>query len=743
MSRAEDILEKLTLRDKISFISQMVMERADLSEYGMKNFLLADGPSGIRMMKETDQEDIYDTLPLTCYPSASTYASSWDRELVWNIGQHLGREAQTQNVSVLLGPGCNIKRSPLGGRNFEYYSEDPVLTAELATEYIKGLQKEDTGACIKHFAGNNQETRRMTINEKIDERTLHEIYLRAFEKPIKEGSPYMVMTAYNRINGEYGAESNVTLRDILRKEWGYKGCVVTDCFGAHDLNKALINGLNLQMAGESPERLEEEITEMLQKGTLSIEQLDQAIRPTIEMAVRCEEVSRKESYDPEEHHNFARKAAEESMVLLKNKDDFLPLNAEDSIAVIGGMGKNLRFQGGGSSHVNPYRLEQVYESIVKLCPQAIYAEGYTDDISSGEMIEEAAVVAEKCDKVILCMGLPEIYESEGYDRVHMKLPQCQEELLQRILEVNKNVAVVLFNGAPVEMPWEEQVSAVLEAYLPGEAGGGAVANVLFGKVNPSGRLAETFPFKISDTPCYLNFPGRWNEVTYAEGIYVGYRYYDKKEMPVRYPFGYGLSYTTFQYSNLQIIKKDKEIQVSLELKNTGNRGGKEVVQLYIGKPGKWFECPIQELADFQKIWLDAGETKQIKFILKKDSFGIYDTDIHEWVVESGTYRILAGSSSRNISLEGQVEWTEPKEYPDITEHTNLEDMIRLFGKEQQLRELFKDNPVSLGFLERCMSEDPLTQSMGTLMSFHTLRRIDNKLTEEDIQRMLKELNQRS
>lgn len=740
MDKTHEILKNLTVKEKISLIAQAVMEHTDISKYGMKNFLLADGPSGIRMMKEADQEDIYDTLPLTCYPSASTYACSWDRELLRNIGQHLGREAQTKNVSVLLGPGCNIKRSPLGGRNFEYYSEDPTLTAELATEYIKGLQEEGTGACVKHFVANNQETRRMTIDEKIDERTLHEIYLKAFEKPVKEGNPYMVMTAYNRINGEYGAESNVTLRDTLRENWGYKGCVVTDCFGAHDLNKALINGLNLQMAGESPERLEQEITEMFCNGTLTVEQLDQAVLPTIEMAVKCEEANREEQYDSEMHHAFACKVAEESMVLLKNEEEFLPLKKEDSVAVVGRMAKELRFQGGGSSHVNPYRLEQVYDSILIECPKAVYAEGYRGDVSSEQLMEEAVTVAKKSDKVVFCMGLPEIYESEGYDRRHMKLPKCQEILLEKILQVNKKVVVVLFNGSPVEMPWEGQVSAILEAYLPGEAGGCAVANILFGKVNPSGKLAETFPIKISDTPCYLNFPGRWNQVVYAEGIYVGYRYYDKKEMDVKYPFGHGLSYTTFKYSDLHIEKMDMEVRVSLKLENTGKVGGKEIVQLYISKPGEWSDCPIKELADFQKIWLEPGESKKIEFKLKKDIFKSYDIDIHDWIIESGRYRLLIGKSSRNILLEGEVNWKEKRKLPNITEHTNLEDMIKLFGKQECLRELLKENPVSLDFLERCMDENPLIQSMGTLMSFHTLRRVDNNLTEEKIHKILKTLN---
>lgn len=740
MKEKEKILSSLTVEEKASLLSQFVLERTVVTKYGLTGFLLADGPSGIRKMKEEESDDIYDTLPLTCYPSASTYACSWNRELLYELGHHLGIEAQAQNVDVLLGPGCNIKRSPLGGRNFEYYSEDPVLTGELATEYIKGLQEEGVGACVKHFVANNQETRRMTINEKIDARTLHEIYLKAFEKPVQEAKPYMVMSAYNRVNGEYGAESDVTLRDTLRKEWGYEGNVITDCFGAHDLAKAIKNGLNLQMSGESAGRLAEEVKMLIQAGKLTEKELDKAVIRTIELSLKCRDRSRKEQYDKETHHEFARKMAAQSMVLLKNENHFLPFTGKESIAVIGGMAGNLRFQGGGSSHVTPYRLEQVYDAVKDICPQTIFAPGYDGDTSTEEMMEAAVKAASISEKVIMCMGLPEIYESEGYDRVHMKLPTCQEELLGRILEVNENVVVVLFHGAPVEMQWTETTKAVLDAYLPGEAGGGAAANLIFGVENPCGKLAESVPLRLADTPCYLNFPGGWDTVTYAEGIYVGYRYYDKKEMQVAFPFGYGLSYTQFAYHNLRTKKEGNTIHVYLQVENTGDMAGREIVQLYVKKPGIWYDCPVRELADFQNVLLDPGETKNVTLCLTEKNCSVYDEEQEKWLLEGGCYGIEAGASSRDIRLSCEVKIESGRKLPRITENTCLDDMIQLFGKQELLRSLLAKHPESMRYLEMCMDENPMIRSMGALMSFATLRRIDNLLKEEDIAFFLEKLN---
>lgn len=741
MTEAEKILKKLTIDDKAALISQFVLENTDVSEYGLTNFLLADGPSGIRKVKESGGEDLYDTVPLTCYPSASTYACSWDRQLLRSLGRALGREARAEGVSVLLGPGCNIKRSPLGGRNFEYYSEDPVLTSELATEYILGLQEEGTGACVKHYAANNQETRRMTINEEIDERTLHEIYLKAFEKPVREGRPWMVMAAYNRINGEYGAESDVTLKSVLRERWGYEGNVITDCFGGHHLSKALKNGLNLQMAGESAERLAEEVKECIEKGEMTEADLDRAVLKTIELALRCRDNDEKKTYEPETHHAFAGRVARDSMVLLKNEDGFLPLKKTESLAVIGGLAVHPRFQGGGSSHVTPYRLECLLDGIRAYCPDAVFAAGYEADQKDATLLEEAVRAAQCCQKVILALGLPEIYESEGYDRTHMRLPECQIELLERIYEVNPAVAVVLYNGAPVELPWLSRTKALLEAYLPGEAGGYAAADLLFGEANPCGRLAESFPVKLSDTPCYLNFPGGHDTVKYREGIYVGYRYYDKKEMEVAFPFGFGLSYTTFSIHDLQAEKQKDGYKISVQVTNTGAREGKEVVQVYVGGPAGCYDRPIRELKAFEKLSLEPGETKTAVFVLDRSVFAVYDEEMHDWVVEQGHYTVEIGRSSRDICQTAVLDVPGDGRMPAVTEDTCLGDMIERFGKKQQLEEILKGKKESLRFVKLCFEEDPMIRSMGTLMSFQTLRRVDNELKGEDISRFLRLLNE--
>lgn len=780
MERSKEILMQMTLAQKASLVTQYVLEHTDVSEYGLENILLADGPSGIRMMK-ADSAGIYDTVPLTCYPSASTCACSWDRELMGELGRHLGMEAQDQGVSVLLGPGCNIKRSPLGGRNFEYYSEDPCLTGELALAYIRGLQGKHVGACIKHFAANNQETRRMTINELIDERTLHEIYLKAFEKPIREGKPYMVMAGYNRINGEYCAESDHILKGVLREDWGYEGNVITDCFGAHDLPRALKNGLNIEMTALDGGRLAEIIAGYIKEGRLTEDELDRAVLKTIDLMLQCAADRTEESYDPESHHEFAARLAQESMVLLKNEDSFFPLAPEGSLAVIGEMAVDLRFQGGGSSHVNPYRLDQCFDKLKEIYPQAVYAPGYSigaagreklnggaadgRQISGGaadgrqiseaaadglqvseaaaddRQISDAVALAAASDRVVLFLGLPEIYESEGYDRTHMRLPAAQELLLEKVLEVNSNVGVVLFNGAPVEMPWLSRVKAVLEAYLPGEAGGTAVARLLSGRANPCGRLAETFPVHLEDTPCFLNFPGGPDKVHYREGIYVGYRYYEKCHKPVNFPFGYGLSYTTFEYSRLNVEKNEKHVQVSLEVKNTGALAGKETVQLYVSKPSVWYDCPVRELADFTKVDLQPGETKKVDFALPFSAFMVYDEDIHAWVLEGGSYTIAAGRSAGEMVQSAPVELPAWNMRRQITIHTMLQDMIVLYNKGPQLKELLQNYPESMKYMSYCYDEDPLIQSMGTLMSFHTLRRADPELSDKAIDRIIEALNQ--
>ena len=758
-TEVQKLLSRLTLSDKAMLLSQGLIEQKDITHLGLKSFFVADGPSGVRRREEISKNG----LPLICFPSVSTYACSWDRELMKEIGTYLGEEAAAEGIDVLFGPGCNLKRSPLGGRNFEYYSEDPVLTGELAAEVVNGIQETGVGACVKHFAANNQETRRMCVDEQIDERTRRELYLKAFEKPVREGKPYMVMTAYNKINGEYCANHSLILKEILRREWGYEGAVITDCVAAHDLAEGLKNGLNLKLSSETAERLSEEVSGLLLEGRITEADLDRAVAGTIALSLRCGESRRNPAdhprtvqpaawaagdcgapsracYDPEEHHRFAARAARESMVLLKNEEAVLPLKKEASLCVIGELAERLRFQGGGSAHVTPCRVDQILDAVKGYCPDVIYAKGYEGDETSERLLEEAVKAAECASNVILCVGLPESAESEGYDRSHMRLPENQERLIRAVTGANNNVIVVLSHGAPVEMPWRHEVKGILDAGLPGEAGGSAIADLLFGAVNPSGKLTETVPLRLSDTPCYLNFPGKGNQVRYAEGIYAGYRYYDKKELEVAYPFGHGLSYTEFSYRDLAITKQQAQVGISFFVKNTGTVEGKETVQIYICKPGIWNDCPVRELLNFKKIPLAPGEEREVIFWFSPWDARIYDEELRDWTVEGGRYGIEAGASSRDIRLRGEVELNAMGAQRRIGRETTIGDIIDRFGKGEQLAQLLKPYPVSSQILAFCADADPTMRAMQRANTLEVLKRSDSQITDGVIRELLNWLN---
>lgn len=749
---AEEILKKLSLDDKAKFLSQIVWETTDIHQMHEKldKFLLADGPAGIRRLKEYFDEDIYNTRPSTSYPSPSTYASSWNRELVYQLGEHMGKEARQEEVDAMLAPAVNIKRSPLGGRNFEYYSEDPYLTGELAGEFIKGIQKEGIGACLKHFAANNQETRRMNINAVIDEETLHETYLSAFEKPVKEGKPRMIMMAYNQINGEYCA-SNTKLLQLLREEWGYNGVVVTDCYAAHDLGQGISKGLTLQMPGEGGERITARIKGLIEKGMLTEEQLNQAVIKNIQFALEAHG-SREQgyTYDRQEHHDFARKLAEESMVLLKNEGGILPLSKNERILVVGELAEKPRFQGGGSSHVNPWKLEIPLEEMKKLGSNIDFLKGYTLEGNTQEnrrRLGEILAEAPKYDKIVVFAGIPDLIESEGYDRVSIELPREQNGLIERLAETGLPVIVVLSNGSVVEMPWREKVSGILECYLGGEAGASASARILFGEVNPSGRLAETFPVHLEDTPSYLYFPGSSETVVYAEGQFVGYKYYDAKKIPTAFPFGHGLSYTEFAYErpssrageNESSLVDERCGRVYVRIKNTGVRAGYETVQVYVQKQvqGKSL-CP-KKLVGFAKVYLQPGEQREVVISLSEKTFQQYTSREHCWKKTNGRYEFLVGSSVEDIRLRETVEiW----DVPDVmTEDSNIGDMIRIPGMYEKLEKVFADHPVSLNFLTMTRDEDPLKAiSMGSLMTLRTLKRTDVTLLDKDIEMIISEIN---
>ena len=656
----KSLISQMTLEEKASLCSGLDnWHTKPIERLGIPSIRMSDGPHGLR--KEVPNQQT--SVPSTCFPTAVTTASSWDRELIKQMGQALAQECQAEEVDIILGPAINIKRSPLCGRNFEYFSEDPYLSSQLATAYIQAVQSMGVGTSLKHYAANNQEYRRFTIDETIDERTLREIYLSNFEGAVKEGKPWTVMCSYNRVNGILASENKYLLTEILKEEWGFEGFVVSDWGAVDERVEGIKAGLDLEMPS-SYGIGDQKIIEAVKIGKLDEKELDQTVERLLKIIFKAiDNRKRGTTYDKQAHHKLARKIAGESMVLLKNQDNILPLKKEGTIAIIGAFAKKPRYQGGGSSHVNPTKLDNALEEIEKLVQgkaKIIYEEGYNldNDEMNQELIDKAKEAAKKSNVAIIFAGLPDRYESEGYDRKHMKMPENHNKLIEEISKVQPNTIVVLSNGAPVEIPWIDKVKGLLESYLGGQAGGGAVADILFGEVNPSGKLAETFPKKLSHNPSYLNFPGEGNKVEYREGVFVGYRYYDKKEIEPLFPFGYGLSYTTFEYTDISVDKKeitDKEtIEVKVKVKNTGKVKGKEIVQLYVRDVESKVNRPEKELKGFEKIELEPGEEKTVTFKLDKRSFAYYNTEIRDWYVESGEFEILVGKSSKEIELKETV-----------------------------------------------------------------------------------------
>ncbi|MCH1625814.1 glycoside hydrolase family 3 C-terminal domain-containing protein [Ferdinandcohnia quinoae] len=659
------IISEMTIEEKASLCSGLdFWHTKGIERLGIPSIMVADGPHGLRKQAEnSDHMGLYDSIPATCFPSAVGLASSWNTELIERVGVALGEECQAEDVAILLGPGANIKRSPLCGRNFEYFSEDPYLSTQMAANHIKGVQSQGVGTSLKHFAANNQEHRRMSTDAIIDERTLREIYLASFEGAVKEAQPWTVMCAYNKVNGEYASENNDLLNEILREEWGFEGFVVSDWGAVNERVAGLANGLELEMPS-SHGNGEKKIIDAVKNGQLTEEKLDQAVERLLSIIFKAVENKKENAiYSKDSHHQLAREVARECVVLLKNEDQILPLKKGGNIAVIGGFAKKPRYQGGGSSHINPTRLENFLDEIEKVSGNQTmisFAEGYIidSDESDESLINEAKEVAAGADTVILFVGLPDRYESEGYDREHLRMPENHVQLIEAISEVNKNIVVVLSNGSPIEMPWIDKVKGVLEGYLAGQAYGGAIADLLFGDANPSGKLAETFPKVLSDNPSYLNFPGDGDRVEYKEGIFVGYRYYDKKKIEPLFPFGFGLSYTNFEYSRLSIDKNEIQdvdnVSISVNVKNTGHITGKEIVQLYVKDVCSSIARPEKELKGFKKVELQPGEEKTVTFILDKRSFAYYNVELKDWHVETGEFDILIGKSSSEIVLSDRI-----------------------------------------------------------------------------------------
>lgn len=751
--KIREIVSQMTLEEKASMCSGADFWHTEAVErLGIPASMVSDGPHGLRKQdQEADHLGVNESIKAVCFPAGCGTAASFNRELLRQMGETLGEECQAEGVSVILGPAVNIKRSPLCGRNFEYYSEDPYVASEAAGALIHGIQSKNVGTSIKHFLANNQETRRMSSDSRIDERTLREIYLAAFEGAVKKEKPWTVMCSYNKINGTYAAENHKYLTEILRDEWGFDGYVMSDWGAVNSRVKDLQAGLDLEMptSNGSNDKL---IVGVVQSGELPERVLDKAVERILNIVFRYEENrDRSAVFDRDKDHETARRVAQETIVLLKN-DGVLPLSDKDEIAFIGKYAKTPRYQGGGSSHINSHKITSALDE-VKGMTNITYAQGFDDkeDRTDEKLLAEAVEVAKKAKVAVVFAGLPDAFESEGFDREHMRMPDCQNELISKVAAVQPNTVVVLHNGSPVEMPWVNEVKGIVEAYLGGQAVGGAVCDILFGKVNPSAKLPETFPLKLEDNPSYLSYIGEGDMVEYREGIFVGYRYYDKKKMEVLFPFGHGLSYTTFAYSNLRTDKdsmKDTDtMEVSVDIENTGKMAGKEVVQLYISDKESTVIRPIKELRGFEKVELAPGEKKTVTFRLDKRAFAYYSVKIHDWHVETGAFDIMIGASSADIRLTKEVNIESTVKIPYVyTTDTTMGDVLQNPRAREIVKELFKIG-IFAGAEAKDRSDaadaaisDEMSEAMAKYIPLRGALSFGGDMNMADIQEMVDQLN---
>lgn len=651
----QEIIDQMTLEEKAALMSgKGFWDTVGIERLSIPSIRLSDGPHGIRKQAgDADHLGLNASVPATCFPTAATMANSWNPVMGEGVGRYLGKEAVSQNVDVILGPGLNIKRSPLGGRNFEYFSEDPYLAGKMAAGYIRGIQSEGVVACPKHFAVNSQELRRMSNDAVLDERTFREIYTTGFEIAVKEGKAKSIMSAYNKINGVYANENEHLLKEILVDEWGFDGFVVSDWGGSNDHAAGVKAGSHLEMptTGNDGKRL---LLKAIADGTLTEEALNQRVDELLDVIFWIQEQKKSrddvKNFDVEEHHTIAKRAAEECIVLLKNEDNILPLNPMQKVAVIGDFAFHSRYQGAGSSLVNPTRLDEAVDLWEKADVKLVGA--ISGFMRNGEQKEEltknALALAKSADVVILYLGLDEVEESEGKDRNHMKLAQNQVDLLEAIAEVNNNVVVVLSAGCAIEMPWLSKVKGLIHGYLAGQAGAESIINVITGTICPSGRLAETYPIKLEDTPCYHYYPGKEITSEYREGIYVGYRYYETADVPVLFPFGFGLSYTEFNYDSMRIDKNG----ITVKITNIGDYAGAEVVQMYVALEDSAIFRPCKELKGFSKVYLEPGESIEVAIPFDDKTFRYFNVKSNKWEVEDGTYRIMVGANIKDIRLSG-------------------------------------------------------------------------------------------
>lgn len=728
MDKLQEIIRNMTLEDKIKLCSGATFwETEKMESYGISSFFMSDGPHGLRTQKgAADHLGINNSEKSTCFPTASASAASWDPELLEEMGEAIGEEALYHGVDVVLGPGVNIKRNPLCGRNFEYFSEDPYLAGVMGTSWIMGVQKKGVGTSLKHFAANNQEQDRMMGNSMVDERAFREIYLPAFEMAVKTAKPDTVICSYNKINGVFASDNKKLLTDILRGEWGFDGLVVTDWGAMNDRIAATKAGCDLEMP-DSCGFFDEEMKLAVEEKRLSEAEIDLCVERILKQAFKAEQNKKqapsKTCFPVDAHHRLARKIACESAVLLKNEDNVLPLQKTAKVALCGAMAETIRYQGAGSSHINQTKLSSLRESMEHIGKNTAYYPSYE---ISGERNEEAlnAAIAgaKEADAAVIVAGLPDSYESEGYDRKHMRLPESHNELIFEIAKINKNVIVLLMGGSPVEMPWLSEVKAVLNLYLGGQAAGEAGADLLYGLANPSGKLAETYPVSYSDVSSSETYGVNPRQAEYAESIYVGYRYYEKAKIPVLFPFGHGLSYTTFEISSLDVEpESDMEFTVSCSVKNTGSTAGAEVVQLYVADQTPAVFKAKKELKGFFKVYLEAGEERRISMRLNRRSFAHYDVKTGNWEVSSGIYQIQIGVSSADIRLTEEIEIQGtipsmdckdiPGWYLDPVGKPSVRDFEKLYGRKIEPFEPEKPGQFTMLNTFHDMKDNPIVSSI--------------------------------
>jgi beta-glucosidase len=738
-------VSELTLEEKASLcLGSDFWHTAPVDRLGIPAIMVSDGPHGLRaQLEQGDHVGLLASAPATCFPTASALASSWDLELFRTVGEALGREAKKLGVSVVLGPGINMKRSPLCGRNFEYVSEDPWLAGELATAMVEGTQSEGVGTSVKHYAANNQEDDRLRVSAEVDERSLREIYLPAFERVVKQAQPWTIMCAYNKLNGTYCSEHHWLLTEVLREEWGFEGLVVSDWGAVHDRVAALRGGLDLEM----PPNLgvsDAAIGEAVRNGSLDESILDEAVSRMLRLVDRSQPaLAEGAEFNLDDHHSLARRAAHESAVLLKNDGRVLPLQPQEgsTVAVIGEFARTPRFQGAGSSQVNPTKVDVALDELQSALgarAEVRFAAGFGIGTTEndGHLLREAVELAGEADHVLVFLGLPGEDESEGFDRTHIDLPANQLVLLHALAEVHDRLIVILANGGVVRVStWEDRVAAILECWLSGQAAGGAAVDLVLGVANPSGKLAETIPVRLQDNSSYLNFPGEEGVVHYGEGIFIGYRAYDKLIQPVSYPFGFGLSYTTFQIEDVNVsvdgavANGDLAVTVTASVTNTGQRAGAEVVQVYVEDVEASVARPLHELKGFVRVDLEPGETKQVICQLDERAFAFWSRRFGQWVVESGEFIIAVGSSSRDLVATEAITIDAPRLSlplgPDSTLHEWLED--------ERGRELLTKRDM------RLLQDPELIKVIGT-MPMHTLAAFQGMaLNHDELNELIAEL----